>query len=160
MNLGAYLVKETGRNLLLWEGACMVHEVFSLDKIVKLSSAHPQAKIIAHPESEEHILKVAHFIGSTSKMLNYVKTDAAQQYIVATEAGILHQMAKKAPEKELIPAPIYEDNTCACSECHFMKLNTLEKLYLCMKYEMPEIIVPEQISKKALVPIEKMLELS
>lgn len=159
-NLGAYINKVTGRNMLLWEGACIVHEAFSIDKLLKTHHAHPKAKIIAHPESEEHILKTAAYIGSTSGLINYAKTDPAQEFIVATEAGILHEMQKKVPEKTLYPAPAVEDNTCACSECPYMKMNTMKKLYLCMKYELPEIHVPEDIQKKALIPIQRMLDIS
>ena len=159
-NLGAYINKVTGRNMLLWEGACIVHEAFSIDKLLKTHHAHPKAKIIAHPESEDHILKTAAYIGSTSGLINYAKTDPAQEFIVATEAGILHEMQKEVPEKTLYPAPAFEDNTCACSECPYMKMNTMKKLYLCMKYELPEIHVPEDIQKKALIPIQRMLDIS
>jgi quinolinate synthase len=159
-NLGRYLIKKTGRDMLLWEGACIVHEAFAIDKLLDLAKQHPNARIVAHPESEEHILKVAHYIGSTTGMINFVKNDPAQEFIIATEAGILHQMAKEVPGKGLIPAPSHEDNTCACSECAFMRMNTLEKLYLCLKYELPEIHVPEDIRLKALVPIQRMLEIS
>jgi quinolinate synthase len=159
-NLGAYINKVTGRNMLLWEGACIVHEAFSIDKLLNTHQAHPNAKIIAHPESEAHILKTAAYIGSTSGLINYAKTDSAQEFIVATEAGILHEMQKKVPEKTLYPAPAVEDNTCACSECPYMKMNTMKKLYLCMKYELPEIHVSEDIQKKALIPIQRMLDIS
>ena len=159
-NLGAYINKVTGRNMLLWEGACIVHEAFSIDKLLDTHQAHPEAKIIAHPESEEHILKTAAYIGSTSGLINYAKTDDAKEFIVATEAGILHEMQKEVPGKTLYPAPAVEDNTCACSECPYMKMNTMKKLYLCMKYELPEIHVPEDIRKKALVPIQRMLDIS
>lgn len=159
-NLGAYINKETGRDMLLWEGACIVHEAFSIDKLLDTHMAHPEAKIIAHPESEEHILKTAVYVGSTSGLINFAKTDAAEEFIVATEAGILHEMQKKVPEKTLYPAPAVEDNTCACSECPYMKMNTLKKLYLCMKYELPEVNVPEDVQKKALLPIQRMLDIS
>lgn len=159
-NLGRYLIKKTGRDMLLWDGACIVHEAFAIDKILELHKNHPNAKIVAHPESEEHILKVAHYVGSTTGMINFVKNDSGQEYIIATEAGILHQMTKEVPHKDLIPAPSHEDNTCACSECAFMRMNTIEKLYLCLKYELPEIHVPEDIRLKALVPIQRMLEIS
>lgn len=159
-NLGAYINKITGRNMLLWEGACIVHEAFSIDKLIKTHQKNPEAIIIAHPESEDHILKTAQYIGSTSGMINYVKTNPANEFIVATEAGILHEMQKEVPHKKLIPAPAKEDNTCACSECHFMKMNTLQKLYICLKYELPEVTVPEDIRVKALIPIERMLEIS
>ncbi|SOC80657.1 quinolinate synthetase [Salinimicrobium sediminis] len=159
-NLGKYLIEKTGRKMLLWDGACIVHEAFSLDKLLELYKAHPQAKIIAHPESEAHILKVANYVGSTSGMLNYVKQSPNHTFIVATEAGILHQMQKDVPEKILIPAPAKEDNTCACSECAFMKMNTLQKLYNCLEKEDPEITLSEDIMHKALIPIERMLQLS
>ena len=159
-NLGRYLIKKTGRDMLLWDGACMVHEAFAIDKLLALHDKHPEAKIVAHPESEEHILKVAHYIGSTTGMINFVRKDAGNQYIIATEAGILHQMHKEVPDKHLIPAPSHEDNTCACSECAFMRLNTMQKLYLCLKYELPEIKVPDDIRLKALTPIQRMLEIS
>jgi quinolinate synthase len=159
-NLGRYLINKTGRDLLLWEGACIVHEAFAIDKLLELHKQHPKAKIVAHPESEDHLLKVANFVGSTTGMINFVKNDPADEFIIATEAGILHQMAKEVPHKGLIPAPSNEDNTCACSECAFMKMNTLEKLYLCLKYEKPEIILPDDIMKKALLPIQRMLEIS
>lgn len=159
-NLGKYLEKKTRRQMLLWNGRCIVHEAFSFEKLIRLSQAYPEAKIIAHPESEEYILKTASFIGSTSAMISYVKKDSAQEFIVATEAGILHKMREEAPKKMLIPAPVNEDNTCACSECAFMKVNSLEKLYLCLKNESPEITVPEKIRVKALKPISRMLEIS
>lgn len=160
-NLGAYVQKETGRtNMLIWDGACIVHEAFSLDKILELHKIYPDAEIIAHPESEEHLLRVASYVGSTSGLINRVKTSPKTQFIVATEAGILHKMRAEVPNKKLIPAPINEDNTCACSECHFMKMNTMHKLYLCMKNETPEVTVPEDIRLKALKPIERMLDIS
>lgn len=159
-NLGNYLRKETNRDLLLWDGSCIVHEAFSLDKLIEIYNKNHSAKIVAHPESESHILKTAHYIGSTSGILNYIKNDSADIFIVATEAGILHQLSKEVPHKTLIPAPSHEDNTCACSECAFMKVNTLEKLYLCLKNESPEIKISEELRLKALKPIEKMLELS
>ena len=159
-NLGEYLNIQTGRDMLLWDGACMVHEAFAMDKILDLHKEHPKAKFIAHPESTQNILRISAFVGSTEKLLNFVETDDSEEFIVATEAGILHEMEKRVPHKTLIPAPAKEDNTCACSECHFMKMNTLEKLYLCLLNEDPEIIVPEDIRKKALIPLERMLELS
>lgn len=157
-NLGAYLVKKTGRDMLLWNGACMVHEIFSLEKIMKLKVRNPNAKIIAHPECEDHILNIADYIGSTTGLLKYTKTDSAKEYIVATETGILHQMQKESPEKTFIPAP--PDNSCACNDCPHMKLNTLEKLYLCMKYELPEITMEENLRIAAKKPIDRMLEIS
>jgi quinolinate synthase len=159
-NLGAYLNKQTGRNMVLWDGACIVHEAFSLEKLIELHLEYPEAKIVAHPESEDPILKVAHSIGSTSQMMNYIVNSPSDTFIVATEVGILHQLKKKIPNKILIPAPSHEDNTCACSECAFMKVNTIEKLYLCLRHELPEITIDETLRKKALLPIEKMLSLS
>lgn len=157
-NLGAYISKKTGREMLLWDGACQVHEIFSLEKIEKLKRQHPDAKIIAHPECEEHILKQADFIGSTTALLNYTIKDAAQSYIVVTEAGILHQMQLASPHKTFLAAP--PENTCACNECPYMKLNTLEKLYLCMKYEQPEVLIPESLESRALLPLQRMLDIS
>jgi quinolinate synthase len=157
-NLGRFLIKETGRDMILWDGACIVHEAFSFDKIVSLSQQYPKAKFIAHPESESPILEIAHYVGSTSGLLEFVQTDAADSYIVATEAGILHEMQKKCPQKTFIPAPV-EDDTCACSECAFMKLNTLEKLYNCLRFEQPEIELASDLIEKAKMPILKMLAL-
>ncbi|HRO42663.1 MAG TPA: quinolinate synthase NadA [Flavipsychrobacter sp.] len=157
-NLGAYINKVSGRNMLLWNGACMVHEIFSLEKITRLKERHPYAKFIAHPECEEAVLQQADFIGSTTQLLKYVTNDEASTFIVATEAGILHQMQQKAPGKTFIPAP--PDNACACNDCPHMKLNTLEKLYICMKYETPEIMMEEELRLKAKKPIDRMLELS
>lgn len=159
-NLGKFLIKETGRDMLLWDGACVVHEAFSMDRLIEVWHSAPNAKLIAHPESEAHLLKVAHFVGSTSAMLRFVEEDHHQEYIVATEAGILHKMKARVPEKTLIPAPSKEDNTCACSECAFMKMNTLEKLYRCLLYETPEIILDAEIQQKALIPIQRMLSIS
>lgn len=158
-NLGRYINQVTGRNMVLWDGACIVHEAFSLERIAQQMLDHPKAKLIAHPEAQKPVLQVAHYIGSTANLLNYVVNDESQEFIVATEEGILHEMRKRAPQKTLIPALIIDD-TCNCSECHFMKLNTMEKLYLCMKYELPEILMDEEIRVKALRPINKMLELS
>lgn len=159
-NLGKYLISETGRDMVLWEGSCIVHEAFSLEKLIDLYKKHPTATIIAHPESETHILKVAHYIGSTSGILNHVKNSSNDTFIVATEAGILHQMQLDNPTKTLIPAPSKEDNTCACSECTFMKVNTLEKLYQCLKDESPEVHLDNDIIEKALLPIQRMLALN
>jgi quinolinate synthase len=159
-NLGRYVMKQTGRDMLLWDGSCIVHEAFSIDKLIELHKKYPDHKIIAHPESEEHILNTATYIGSTSGMINYVKSHPNDKFIVATEAGILHKMQQEMPDTELIPAPAVEDNTCACSECHFMKMNTLQKLYDCLLNESPQVEVPEHIRVRALVPIERMLELS
>ncbi len=157
-NLGAWLNKKSGRNMVLWNGACMVHEIFSLEKIIRLKTRHPKAKLIAHPECEDTILQYADFIGSTSQLLNYVVKDDAKEYIVATETGILYQMQKDAPTKTLIPAP--PNNSCACNDCPHMKLNTLEKIYLCMKFELPEITMDETLRLAALNPIKRMLEIS
>lgn len=159
-NLGKYIMSQTGRDMILWDGACIVHEAFSIEKLLKLHQKHPKATIIAHPESETHILDTAKYIGSTSGMINYVKEHPSEEFIVATEAGILHEMQKEVPEAVLIPAPSKEDNTCACSECGFMRVNTLEKLYKCMKDESPEVFVSDQIRERALVPIHRMLEIS
>ncbi len=157
-NLGAYINKQTGRNMLLWNGACMVHEIFSLEKITKLKIRHPLAKVIAHPECEEAVLNVADYIGSTTGLLRFTKTDAATSFIVATETGILHQMQKASPLKTFIPAP--PNNSCACNDCPHMKLNTLEKLYLCLKYEAPEILMDEALRLAAKKPIDEMLRIS
>ncbi|TWW02602.1 quinolinate synthase NadA [Chitinophaga pinensis] len=157
-NLGAYLSKKTGRDMLLWNGACMVHEIFSLEKITKLKIRHPKAKVIAHPECEAAVLEIADYIGSTTGLLNFSKKDDAKEYIVVTETGILHQMQKENPFKTFIPAP--PNNACACNDCPHMKLNTLEKLYLCMEYEEPEITMNEQLRIAAKKPIERMLEIS
>ncbi|SEW11174.1 quinolinate synthetase [Chitinophaga sp. YR573] len=157
-NLGAYLARKTGRDMLLWNGACMVHEIFSLEKITKLKIRHPKAKVIAHPECEAAVLAVADYIGSTTGLLKYTLKDDAQEYIVVTETGILHQMQKENPGKTFIPAP--PNNACACNDCPHMKLNTLEKLYLCMEYEEPEITMNETLRIAAKKPIERMLEIS
>ncbi|GGB10765.1 quinolinate synthase NadA [Puia dinghuensis] len=157
-NLGAYLIKKTGRDMVLWDGACMVHEIFSLEKITKLKIRHPNAKLIAHPECEEPILRLADYIGSTTGLLNFTKKDPSMEYIVATETGILHQMQLSSPQKTFIPAP--PTNNCACNDCPHMKLNTLEKLYLCMKYEQPELLMDPTLMVAARKPIERMLEIS
>lgn len=157
-NLGAYINKTTGRNMLLWNGACMVHEIFSLERITKLKVRHPNAKIIAHPECEEHVLRVADFIGSTTGLLKYTQREDINEFIVATEAGIIHQMQKSSPHKKFIPAP--PENNCACNDCPHMKLNTLEKLYLCMEYESPEITMDEELRLAAKKPIDRMLQIS
>lgn len=157
-NLGAYINKVTGRNMLLWNGACMVHEIFSLQKILRIKQENPAAKIIAHPECEEPVLAVADFVGSTTQLLHFTKNDDNVCYIVATETGILHQMIKLSPHKTFIPAP--PDNACACNDCPHMKLNTLEKLYLCMLYELPEIEMDPEVLKAARLPIERMLDIS
>jgi quinolinate synthase len=156
-NLGAFLNKKTGRNMLLWNGACMVHEIFSLEKITKLKIRHPQAKFIAHPECEEAVLNIADFVGSTTQLLKFAQQDAATEFIVATETGILHQMQLTCPNKTFIPAP--PNNSCACNDCPHMKLNTLEKLYLCMQYETPEITMDENVLLAALKPMERMMDI-
>ncbi|WP_342646538.1 quinolinate synthase NadA [Mucilaginibacter sp. CSA2-8R] len=157
-NLGAYVAKKTGRDLVLWNGACMVHEIFSREKITKLKERYPNAKLLAHPECEEHILQLADYIGSTTGILKYATNSPEKEFIVATESGIIHQMEKDNPEKTFIPAP--PNNTCACNDCPHMKRNTLEKLYLCLKNEMPEITLPADIIEKAVKPIERMLDIS
>jgi quinolinate synthase len=157
-NLGRYLIKKAGRDMLLWEGSCIVHEVFSLRKIIQLQVEHPDAELIAHPECEEPILERASFVGSTSMLLKRVQSSPSKKFIVATEAGILHQMRKLAPDKELIAAP--PDENCACNECPYMKLNTMEKLYLCMKNRSPEITLDPELMEKALLPIQRMLAMS
>jgi quinolinate synthase len=159
-NLGKYVASITGRDLVLWEGSCVVHEAFSMEKLLALHRENPKARIIAHPEAEDHILQTACYVGSTAGMLNYVKENSHLEFIIATEAGLLHQMIKDVPDSKLIPAPVFEENSCSCSECAFMKLNTLEKLYYCMKDEHPEVLVPEKIRLKAEVPIKRMLEIS
>ncbi len=157
-NLGKYLIKKTGRDMLLWDGSCIVHETFSERKIIDLKTKYPEAKIIAHPECEDVILNRADFIGSTSKLLKYVKEDDGEIYIVVTEPGIIHQMEKISPSKKYIPAP--PDKNCNCNECPYMRLNTLEKLYLCMKNKTPEITMNKELMDRALLPIERMLEMS
>jgi quinolinate synthase len=157
-NLGAYVAKKTGRDLVLWNGACMVHEIFSREKITKLKERYPNAKLLAHPECEDVILKMADYIGSTTGLLKYATKSPEKEFIVATESGIIHQMQKENPDKVFIPAP--PNNNCACNDCPHMKRNTLEKLYLCMKNELPEVTVPADIIKRAVKPIERMLEIS
>jgi quinolinate synthase len=157
-NLGKYIIKKTGRDMLLWDGTCIVHETFSDKKIIQLKLEYPDALLIAHPECEETILNRADFIGSTSALLKFVKENPAQEFIVATEEGIIYQMKKHAPGKKFIPAP--PDANCACNQCPYMKLNTMEKLYLCMKDQKPEIILDEEIRLKALKPIQRMMEMS
>ncbi|WP_182923924.1 quinolinate synthase NadA [Pedobacter planticolens] len=157
-NLGAWVAKKTGRDLVLWNGACMVHEIFSREKITKLKERHPNAKFIAHPECEEAVLAMADYIGSTTGLLKYSINNDAQEFIVATESGIIHQMEKANPTKTFIPAP--PNNSCACNDCPYMKRNTLEKLYLCLKNGLPEVTVPENIIVEARKPIERMLEIS
>ena len=157
-NLGAYINKITNRKMLLWNGACMVHEIFSLEKIIKLKIRHPQAKLIVHPECEEEIIQLADMVGSTTELLNFTKINPATVFIVATESGILHQMIKESPAKTFIPAP--PETNCACNDCPHMKLNTLEKIYTCLLYEQPEIILPESLRIAAKKPMDRMLEIS
>jgi quinolinate synthase len=157
-NLGAYVAKKTGRDLVLWNGACMVHEIFSREKITKLKERYPNAKLLAHPECEDVILEMADYIGSTTGILKYATKSPEKEFIVATESGILHEMQKQNPDKVFIPAP--PNNSCACNDCPHMKRNTLEKLYLCLKNEVPEVTVPSDIIEKAVKPIERMLEIS
>lgn len=157
-NLGAYINKKTGRDMVLWDGACMVHEIFSREKIIKLKERYPDAKIIAHPECEDSVLELAEFIGSTTALLNFTKSSDAKSFIVATESGILHQMILSSPHKQFIPAP--PNNNCACNDCPHMKLNTLEKVYNCLKYESPEIILSDELIEKSKLPIIRMLEIS
>lgn len=157
-NLGRYVMKETGREMLLWQGACMVHEIFSEKKIIGLKIEHPEAELIAHPECEEAVLRHAQFIGSTSALLKYSQESSRDTFIVATEPGIIHQMQRASPGKLFIPAP--PTNNCACNECPHMRLNTLEKLYLAMKNKAPEITMAEDVRLAALRPIERMLEMS
>ncbi|OJV33260.1 MAG: quinolinate synthase [Bacteroidia bacterium 43-41] len=158
-NLGDYINKLTGRNMLLWEGACHVHEQFSLEKILELKKEYPHALLLAHPECRKYILEVADHVGSTSSIIKFARNSGNKQFIVATESGILHQMQKENPDKEFIPAPP-EDSTCACNDCFYMKMNTLEKLYSCLKNERPEIFVEEEVRVKAVKPIKRMLEIS
>lgn len=157
-NLGRYVIEQTGRDMLLWQGSCIVHETFSEKKIVQLQVSHPQAEIIAHPECEESVLRHADYIGSTAALLKYCQESPTQEFIIATEPGIIHQMQKAAPQKSFIPAP--PENNCNCNECPFMRLNTLEKLYLAMKYRTPEITMSEEIRVAALRPMQRMLEMS
>lgn len=157
-NLGRYIIKKTGRDMLLWQGSCIVHETFNERKILQLKAEHPNALLIAHPECEETVLNSADFIGSTSALLNYTASSTADEFIIATEEGIIHQMQKRSPGKKFIPAP--PNANCACNECPYMKLNTMEKLYLCMKDGKPEITLDEKIRLRALKPIQRMLEMS
>lgn len=158
-NLGAYINKKTGRNMKLWNGACVVHESFSLEKLIQLKLKHPKSRIVAHPESEDQILKYADFIGSTLEMKNYILQSDKETFIIATEEGILHGLRKEVPEKTLIPAPVYDDNICACGECGYMKVNTLQKIYDCLLNETPEIILSDALIQKARIPVERMLAL-
>lgn len=156
-NLGRHVMKKTGREMVLWQGSCIVHEAFSIEKLIKLMGENPDAKLVAHPESESHILRIADFVGSTKKMINYVRESGDGTFIIATEAGILFQMQQEAPGKRLIAAPSHEDNTCGCSECAFMKVNTLEKLHRSLLNESPVIELEESLIKKAGLPLERML---
>ncbi len=158
-NLGKYLIKKTGRDMLLWEGSCIVHETFSERRIIELKMRYPEAKLIAHPECEETLLSMADFIGSTSKLLKFISEDISKSFIVATEVGIIHQMQKAEPEKNFIAAPP-EEESCSCNECPYMKLNTMEKLYICMENKFPEIVLDPIIAQRALIPINRMLEMS
>jgi quinolinate synthase len=157
-NLGRYVMEQSGREMVLWDGSCMVHEIFSERKLVDLKMQHPAAEVIAHPECEAHILRHADFIGSTTALLKYCQTSPKQEFIVVTESGILHQMQKAAPGKTLIPAP--PTTNCACNECPHMRLNTLEKLYLAMRDKTPEITMPEATRLAALAPMQRMLAMS
>lgn len=158
-NLGNYINSITGRNMVLWDGACHVHEQFSVKKIIELKKQHPESLVLAHPECKSAVLALADHVGSTASLLKYATESKCKTFIVATESGILHEMKKKNPDKLFIPAPP-NDSTCACNECNFMRLNTLEKLYNCLKFEMPEIFVDRELGKKALRPIQKMLDIS
>ncbi len=158
-NLGNYINSITGRDMVLWDGACMVHEQYSVDKIIELMDQHPDAEFIAHPECESPVLLLAKFIGSTTALLNYVQKSDAKKFIVATESGILHQMTKACPQKIFIPAPS-ADSTCACNDCSYMKLNSLQKLYICLKHELPEVTLEREVIEKARIPIFRMLEIS
>lgn len=158
-NLGNYINSITGRNMVLWNGACHVHEKFSLEKILQLKEKHPQAEIITHPECKQPIIEVSDFVGSTAALIRYTANSDKKQFIVATESGVIHEMKKQSPDKEFIPAPP-NDSTCACNECIYMRLNTMEKLYNCLKYEMPEIYVDNDVQKKAIIPIKRMLDIS
>lgn len=158
-NLGNYINSITGRNMVLWDGACMVHEQYSVEKIIDLIDEHSDAEFIAHPECEKPVLLLAKFIGSTTALLNYVQKSDAKKFIVATESGILHQMVKACPEKIFIPAPSV-DSTCGCNDCSYMKLNSLQKLYICLKHELPEIILPQDVIEKGRIPIQRMLDIS
>ena len=158
-NLGNYINSITGRDMVLWDGACMVHEQYSLEKIIALMDQYPDAEFIAHPECEKPVLLLAKHIGSTTSLLKYVQNSDAKKFIVATESGILHQMIKVCPDKTFIPAPSV-DSTCGCNDCSYMKLNSLQKLYICLKHEQPEVTLPEDVIEKAKIPIERMLEIS
>lgn len=160
-NLGNYINSVTGRNMLLWDGACHVHEQFSLEKLIDLKNENPDAEIVAHPECKSVILKMADYVGSTQGLLNYVTNSDKKKFLVVTESGILHQMTKANPEKTFIPVPPeLEGKTCMCNECKYMRMNTMEKLYLCLRDEKPEILIEEELREKAVKPILRMLEMS
>ena len=156
--LGRYVIKQTGRDMVLWPGSCSVHVMFSERQIIRLKAEHPDALVVAHPECEDRVLHLADYIGSTTALLNYTKSGAARSFIVVTEAGIIHQMKKASPDKVFMPAP--PENGCACNECPYMRLNTLEKVYLCMRDRRPVVSLPEDVRIKARVPLDRMLELS
>ena len=158
-NLGNYINSITGREMLLWNGACHVHEQFSLEKIVELKKQYPDAEVITHPECKKPVVEVSDFVGSTAALLKHAVKSDKQRFIVATESGVIHEMRKQCPSKEFIPAPP-QDSTCACNECNFMRLNTMEKLYNCLKFELPEIFVDEVVQQKAIRPIQRMLDIS
>ncbi len=160
LNLGRYLIKETGRDMLLWDGVCKVHHAFSLAKVKALCARFPFAKIVAHPESDQAILNVAHFVGSTSAMIDYIISSQAQTFIVGTEIGILHQLKNNIGHKVLIPMPIQADTSCACSECDYMKMNTLEKIHACLLHETPAITLDDDLIDRAFIPLNRMLSLS
>ncbi|HKI90599.1 MAG TPA: quinolinate synthase NadA [Draconibacterium sp.] len=158
-NLGNYINNITGREMVLWDGACMVHEKYSVEKIIELMEQHPDAEFIAHPECEKPVLLLAQHIGSTTSLLKYVQKNNKKKFIIATESGILHQMTKACPDKIFIPAPSI-DSTCGCNDCSYMKLNSLQKLYICLKYEQPEVTLPKDVIEKARIPIQRMLDIS
>ncbi|HEX5750670.1 MAG TPA: quinolinate synthase NadA [Archangium sp.] len=157
-HLGRYVMKQTGRDMVLWPGSCIVHEIFSEKRLVQLKVQHPEAEVVAHPECEEAVLRHADYIGSTKGLLDYVLKSPKREFIVVTEAGILHQMKRGAPDKTFIPAP--PDNGCSCNECPYMRLNTMEKLYRCMKDKTPELTLPTDLQAAALAPLQRMLEWS
>lgn len=157
-NLGAYINSVTGRSMVLWDGTCEVHDILSVEKVIEMTAEHPDAKLIAHPECKAQLLELASFIGSTTELIKFTKTDSSEKYIVATETGILHQMKKESPHKEFLVVP--SDETCACNDCPYMKLNTIDKLYKCMRDEVPEIILEADVIEKAAKPILKMLDIS
>lgn len=158
-NLGNYINSITGRKMVLWDGACHVHEQFSLEKMIDLKKQFPEAEIICHPECKRYIVEISDYVGSTAGLLKHVVKSEKKQFIVATESGVLHEMQKACPTKEFIPAPP-NDSTCACNECNFMRLNTMEKLYNALRFEMPEVYVDEEVQKKAIRPIRRMLDIS